>query len=257
MSERKKLHRRGNPMKTVKRAAVFLTFAAVIAVIVVLLFYHGVLLFNNPSSSKYPVRGVDVSSYQGEIDWTVLCHQGIQFAFIKATEGSSFVDPNFADNYQAAQKTSLRIGAYHFFSFDSPGRTQAENFISVVSKIDDMLPPVVDFEFYGDKEANLPDAEVTRMELDRLLEELEAYYGMQPIIYATEKSYALYLSGHYASYDIWIRNVFTKPKPLNNQTWTFWQYTNREHLAGYTGDEYYIDMNVFNGTLEDFMNYAK
>ena len=78
---------------------------------------------------------------------------------------------------------------------------------------------------------------------------------MKPIIYATEKTYELYLSGHYGAYDIWIRNVLTAPKPLADQEWSFWQYTNRERLPGYDGKEYYIDMNVFNGSSEEFVDY--
>ncbi len=54
-----------------------------------LLFWNGVVLLNNPSTTEYPVRGVDVSSYQGEIDWQVLSSQQISFVFIKATEGST------------------------------------------------------------------------------------------------------------------------------------------------------------------------
>jgi len=226
-----------------------------LVVILALLFYFGLLLFNNPSVEEYPVRGVDVSSYQGEIDWEILSEQDIHFAFIKATEGSGYTDPYFSANYRGAQETDLRIGAYHFFSFDSSGKTQAENFIAAVPAADDMLPPVVDFEFYGEKEKNPPDACEARAALDAMLQALEAYYGMKPIIYATEKPYDVYLSGHYDEYDIWIRNVLTVPKPLNDQAWTFWQYTNRARLEGYHGKEYYIDMNVFNGTMEAFNAY--
>ena len=116
--------------------------------------YKGKIILNHPSGKEYPVRGVDVSAYQGEIDWDVLEKQEIDFAFVKATEGSSFVDRRFIQNYEEARKTDLRIGAYHFFSFDSSGKTQAENFIKNVPVDDEMLPPVVDFEFYGDKEKN-------------------------------------------------------------------------------------------------------
>ena len=220
------------------------------------LFYFGLPQFNNPSWKQYPVRGVDVSSYQGDIDWDVLSKQGIHFAFIKATEGSSFVDKNFSVNFANANKTNLRIGAYHFFSFDSAGETQAENFISQVPKLDGALPPVVDFEFYGDKAGNHPDYDDTRKELNALLDLLERHYETKPIIYVSEKTYKLYLAGHYETYDIWIRNILTKPKPLENQPWVFWQYSNRKHLEGYKGTEYYIDMNVFNGTVEEFYNYA-
>ncbi len=198
-----------------------------------------------------------MSSYQGAIDWETISSQNIDFAFIKATEGSSYVDSYFEYNYVQALKTELHVGAYHFFSFDSSGQTQADNFIKTVKKSENMLPPVVDFEFYGDKEKNLPNAEIVRAELTVLLNELENYYNMRPIIYATEKAYNFYLDGHYTSYDLWIRNVFSNPKTFSDQEWTFWQYTNREKLKGYDGEEKYIDMNVFNGSLEDFNCYAK
>ncbi|MDR0918019.1 MAG: DUF1294 domain-containing protein [Oscillospiraceae bacterium] len=226
-----------------------------IAVLLFFLFYHGVLLFNNPSKKNYPVRGVDVSSYQGEIDWALLAENDIEFAFIKATEGSSFVDEYFLKNYENALKTDLRIGAYHFFSYDSSGLTQAQNFISVVGKIDDMLPPVVDVEFYGDKEKNLPDKDDVTRELTAFLTAIEEHYNQKPIIYATEKSYKLYISENFSDYDIWIRNVFTSPS--NNKDWTFWQYTNREKLDGYSGKEKFIDMNVFNGSQEEFESYGE
>lgn len=225
--------------------------------IMFLLVYNGIVLLNNPSSEEFPVRGVDVSVYQGEIDWQKLSEEDIQFAFIKATEGSGYVDDKFSQNYENAQKTSLRIGAYHFFSYDSSGETQAENFINTVPKTDDMLPPVIDVEFYGDKKENLPDKDKTQKELDALISKLEEYYGKTPIIYATEKSYELYIADKYDNCDIWIRNVYTKPKLSDEREWTFWQYTNKEKLSGYSGDEKYIDMNVFNGNESDFESYGK
>lgn len=221
-------------------------------IIVLSLFWNGVILFNNPDKEKYPVRGVDVSSYQGEIDWDILASQNISFAYIKATEGSSFVDENFAYNYEQAQKTNLRSGAYHFFSYDSLGDTQAENFISAVKKYDNMLPPAIDLEFYGEKEKNPPKKEDVRKQLDVMLAKLEEHYGIRPIIYATEKSYDLYLSGAYGEYGIWIRSVFRKPRLSDGRQFTFWQYTNREKIEGYNGKEKYIDMNVFYASEEEF-----
>jgi lysozyme len=243
----------------VKRKLIFFGFSAFIigGVVLAILFYNGIFLLNNPSEQKYPVRGVDVSSYQGEIDWNTLANHNIQFAFIKATEGSSYIDEYYAENYENAIKTNLRVGAYHFFSYDSPGKTQAQNFISVVLNTDDLLPPVIDVEFYGDKERNPPDHESVRQELSDLLLALEEHYGKKPIIYATEKSYELYIAESFMDYDLWIRNVFSRPSVSNNRSWTFWQYTNREVLDGYVGKEKYIDMNVFCGTQEEFDNYAK
>lgn len=223
--------------------------------VMTLCYYHGLLLFNHPSQTKYPVRGIDVSSYQGEIDWEVLAAQDLSFAFIKATEGSGYQDAYFPSNWEGARKTALRVGAYHFFSFESPGQTQAENFIATVPRAHDALPPVVDFEFYAGNEGSPPDPGAIRFELDVMLAALEAHYEVRPIIYATEQSYEAYLAGHYRDYDIWIRNVFTKPMELTGQDWTFWQYTNRARLQGYEGKERFIDMNVFAGSLEEFMRY--
>lgn len=221
------------------------------------LFYNGIIWFNNPSMEKYPVRGVDVSSYQGEIDWNVLASQNISFAYLKATEGSSYLDPYFLKNYEAAIKTDLRVGAYHFFSFESSGTTQAANFITTVPKTATMLPPVVDIEFYGDNEHNPPEKGLVQRNLNELLAELEAYYGIKPIIYATQKSYKQYIRGSYTEYDLWIRDVYTAATLQDGREWSFRQYSNREKLDGYDGEEKYIDMNVFNGTKEEFEAYGK
>lgn len=229
----------------------------IFGVIMFLLVYNGIVLLNNPSSEEFPVRGVDVSAYQGEIDWQKLSGEDIKFAFIKATEGSGYVDDKFSQNYENALKTDLRIGAYHFFSYDSSGETQAENFMNTVPNTDDMLPPVIDVEFYGDKKENLPDKDKTQEELDKLIQKLEEYYGKTPIIYATEKSYELYIAEKYDKCDIWIRNVYMKPSLSDGRKWTFWQYANKEQLNGYSGDEKYIDINVFNGSKSDFEQYAK
>jgi len=226
-------------------------------VFVLLLIWNGFFLLNNPSQQQYPVRGVDVSSYQGNIDWETLSSQGISFVFIKATEGSTFVDPNFDYNYRQAQKTNLRVGAYHFISYDSSGEAQANNFIQNVEKCANMLPPVIDIEFYGDKEKNMPEQSAVRKQLSILVEMLESNYGMIPIIYATKKSYSLYISGAFEDYDIWIRNVLSTPKLTDGRAWTFWQYTNRERLDGYAGKEKYIDLNVFFGTEAEFESYTK
>ena len=219
--------------------------------------WNGVILLNNPSKRKYPVRGVDVSHYQGDIDWDVLSGEDIDYAFIKATEGSSFVDDRFAYNFTHAQKYDISVGAYHFFSFSSPGVTQAENFIATVTPFPGMLPPVIDLEFYGEFAENPLSKEKVDAELRSMISSLEAYYGLKPIIYATEDSYELYLVNDYEEYDIWIRNVKTKAKMSDGRQWTFWQYTNREQLDGYNGDEKFIDMNVFWGSTEEFAAYPR
>lgn len=105
---------------------------------------------NSVRNSGNHVKGVDVSAYQGDIDWKKLADQDIYFAFIKATEGKDHVDKNFEKNWKEARKAHLKVGAYHFVNFDQDGKTQADHFINTVPKENDSLPPVIDLELYGD-----------------------------------------------------------------------------------------------------------
>lgn len=232
-----------------------LLFAA--GLIVFLLWQNGSIKLNRPKKEEYPVKGVDVSSYQGEIDWDVLADEKIEFAFIKATEGSTFQDQKFDDNWERAFQTDLKVGAYHFFSYDSPGKTQAENFIRTVPAKEGMLPPVIDIEFYGDKKENLPPQDEAHQILGELIEALESHYGQRPIIYATEKSFELYIENAYDDYPIWIRNVASAPNKPEDGKWTFWQYTDKEKLKGYHGKEPCIDMNVFYGSKKEFDDFCR
>ena len=143
---------------------------AALCVVFLILVLNGTIIPNRAAATKYPVRGVDISSYQGEVDWQTLAAQDIAFVFLKATEGSSFVDKSFAYNYEEAVQTELAVGAYHFFSYDSAGATQAENFIRTVAPHDGMLPPVIDLEFYGDKEQHPPKREAVTRELKTMLD---------------------------------------------------------------------------------------
>ena len=86
------------------------------------------------------------------------------------------------------------------------------------------------------------------------LQIVEASYEMSPVIYTTEEYYDQ-LHEILPQYDIWIRSVYSEPR--SGISWSIWQYSNRMRLNGYSGSEKYIDMNVYNGTLEDFENYGK
>lgn len=235
-------------------AAVLLLFDAILFG---LLIYQGKITINHPSEADYPIRGVDVSYYQGEIDWEVLAEEDIDFAFIKATEGSSHIDVRFEENWERSGKTGLKRGAYHFFSFESEGAAQAEHFISVVPKEEGMLSPVIDIEFYGDRFYNRPDVEETRKQLQSLLDRLEEHYGVKPLIYATESSYSTYIRGAFDEYPLWIRNVYFSPNMGMPGKWTFWQYDSEAKLQGYSGEEEHIDLNVFYGSEKDWMNFLE
>lgn len=230
-------------------AAVLLTGAGIAAAGL-----SGLLIPNRIYARHYPVQGVDVSSYQGNIDWKQIETQNIKFAFIKATEGSGHVDRHFAQNWHAVSETDIIAGAYHFFSFDSSGKTQAENFISTVPVSENALPPVVDLEYYGHYEKHPIPAERIVPELRDLLDALEEHYGKRPIIYVTEATYLQYVFTYFDDYDIWFRSVVTDPPEGN---WRIWQYTSRAKLDGCEGKEKYIDRNVFLGSEEEWFSYTK
>lgn len=239
--------------KTKKFRWLFLLNVLLCAAILSPLVLNGVIWFNMPPKSKYPVRGVDASHYQGQMDWARIAEQGITFVFLKATEGSGTVDDCFAQNWENARAAGLYVGAYHFFSFDSSAVTQADNYCAVVPDDENALPPVIDLEFY--RSENLPDADAVRASLRILLERMRGIYGKQPIIYTTKACWETYLEGTDLEYTLWIRSIFTSPPELSPE-WTFWQYNPRGMLDGYTGGEVRIDLNVFRGTMDEFRQFA-
>lgn len=203
--------------------------------------------------SASDIIGVDVSEYQDKIDMKRLSEQNVSFVYIKATEGSSYQDACFRENWKNAHDCGLPAGAYHFFSFDSSGETQAHNFIDTVGELKGDLIPVVDFEYYGDKEKNRPDKEKVLRELHTFLEILEKEYGVKPMIYTLKNIYSVYLDGEVDGYPLWVRNVFY-PAALDGWSDYFmWQYLDTAQLEGYSGGEKYIDMDV----LADGMTLEK
>lgn len=247
-------------MNRKKKTASFISILVVLIVIVsaiafVCLYKQGMVRINYPSKEKYPVRGVDVSGYQGEIDWEVLMEQGIDFAFIKSTEGSSFVSSTFEKNWETAIETDLRVGAYHFFSFDSPGADQAELFCKTVPRLENMLPPVVDVEHYGDytlkKKIDIPAA---KRELRILVDTLKKHYEKTPIIYCGPL-YNSIIKDDFSDCDLWYRSVYFPITDKENLV--FWQYSDNHILEGYSGPQKFIDMNVFIGTRKEFEEYGR
>lgn len=209
------------------------------------------------TTGHYPIKGVDVSAYQGSIDWDTLAGQDIAFAFIKATEGSDHTDAKFAVNWKNAAKADLRIGAYHFLSYDSSGSAQARHFIDTVKKKRYMLPPVIDVEFYGQYETVHPSASTMMKVLTPLSDALEKEYGVKPILYTTPYIYENYLAGRVGN-DIWISDP-ELTQPLSDGTrWTFCQYSFYGTKKGYEGgSESHIDLDVFDGDRGDFFRYCR
>lgn len=190
------------------------------------------------------IIGVDVSEYQDKIDMKRLSEQNIGLVYIRATEGSSYQDACFHENWKNAHDCGLPAGAYHFFSFDSSGETQARNYIDTVGELRGDLIPVVDFEYYGDKEKNRPDKDKVLRELHIFLEILEKEYGAKPMIYTLKNIYSVYLDGEVDRYPLWVRNVLY-PAALDGWgDYVMWQYLDTAQLDGYSGGEKYIDMDV-------------
>ncbi|MFU8947831.1 GH25 family lysozyme [Mycetocola zhadangensis] len=242
-----------------KHRRLALALAAVVVVVAVLtgLIASGVLWPTRVLAGRYAVRGVDVSVYQGTIDWTVLGNENLDFAILKSTEGSGSQDSQFAANWEGARDTDLVVGAYHFMSFESPGETQAQNVIDTVPAEAGTLPVTVDLEYYGDFFDNPPSRETVRGILDPLLDALEEHYGVPPMIYTTQKAYDRYVRDNYPDNPIWIRSIAAEPNLPDGRDWTFWQYSSRDRLPGYDGEEEFIDMNVFSGTHDDLRSLTQ
>ena len=188
-----------------------------------------------PSRNAYPVQGIDVSHHQGRIEWRKLRAQGVDFAYIKATEGGDFHDPRFAENWAAAGAAGIPRGAYHFFTLCRPGAEQATNFVTVVPNDATALPAAVDLEFLGNCQGK--DAS-NRVELHRelraFLGKVEAHTGRPAILYLTEEfDHAFGIS---AAFDrpLWLRNIVLEPR-FGKRSWTIWQASNFRRLDGIEG----------------------
>ena len=199
------------------------------------------------------IKGVDISSYQGEVNMKSLADQGIRFIYMKATEGSGHTDERFTANWAAIKNTDIAAGAYHFFSFESSGETQAENYIKTVGDLNGRLIPAIDVELYGDFEKNPPEHDKVVRELKVLATVLEDEYKTKPMFYTNKEIYDKYLKDDFSDYPKWVRNVFFPVYLEFGGDWAIWQYKDRGELEGYNGEEKYIDLDVLNSnkSLED------
>jgi lysozyme len=201
---------------------------------------------------RYSVIGVDVSHHQGRIDWQALANDGIAFAYIKATEGESFRDANFAVNWAGAAGVGLPRGAYHFFTQCKSGTDQARNFIARVPGDPKALPPVVDAESMGPC-SNPTQVGNVGLELETLLAQLAAHYGRRPLIYTTAEFHDAYLQGQFAGDQFWLRSLVIPPL-FRYQQWILWQYQNRGQRHGVQGP---VDLSVFRGSQREFTAFAR
>lgn len=178
-------------------------------------------------------QGIDVSKFQGVIDWRKVKASGkVKFAYIKATEGTSIQDPMYKRNVDSARAAGILVGSYHLYSKKTTAYQQFGNFKKVVQKSKQDLVPVLDIEErYG---RGLYIARV-----DKILELMELEYGVKPLIYTSEKVYWEHFSSKkYKNYHIFIANYRRYP----STRFTLWQHSQTGRVKGISGD---VDLNKF------------
>ena len=193
----------------------------------------------------YQVHGIDISHYQGDIDWKMLTQtrQGqfpIRFVFMKSTEGGDFADKNFVANFDSAKAHGFIRGAYHFYNPKTDANKQADFFIRSVKLEKGDLPPVLDIEKKG------KDVKKLQSDLKLWLQKVERHYGVKPIIYASYKFKTRYLNDSvFNSYPYWIAHYYVDSVKYEGD-WKFWQHTDVGTLPGISEQ---VDLNIFNGSL--------
>lgn len=210
------------------------------------------------------VPGIDVSYWNAGIDWPKVRATGQRYVFVKASEGDFYSDPSFGANWSGAKSAGLLRGAYHFFRANVDGKKQATRFIDSVKSANDLgeLPPVLDLESHdGQKKDKIIERAKVWLDL------VEAAFGKKPVIYSAQYFLQDYFSEAGGGPPVW-----TKDYPLwlaqypNNYAegskpflprgwfkWTFWQYSEKGRINGINAN---VDLNVFNGTLEELYQLA-
>ena len=207
--------------------------------------------FGSRSPHVLPVHGVDVSRWQGEIDWPKLRGQGANFAYIKATDGGDHLDPMFRKNWRGAAEAGLKRGAYHFFYWCRTAGEQADWFIRNVPKTAGALPPVIDVEWNGESSCKRRPSRANVLEkMQVFMDKLERHYGQRPIIYTAPDFYRDNLEGAFPDHHFWLRSVAAHPaKVYPGRRWLLWQYSGSGLSHGVDGR---IDLNVFHGSAEEW-----
>lgn len=198
---------------------------------------------------RHSIHGIDVSYYQGKIDWQKVSKMDedgvkIDFAFIKATEGILSVDPYFQRNWREAAKSGIRVGAYHFFRPQKSGLWQANFFLQTVNIEKGDLPPVVDVEGLDGV-----SPEKMRKELNAFIIRVEQRAKVKPIIYTGLKFYKSYLERYYQDYPFWVAHYHQPKLKLDDKAWKFWQHSDK---ATINGINHVVDFNAFNGDSVQF-----
>lgn len=200
-----------------------------------------------PDPAKFEIRGIDVSAHNGEIDFPIVRDDGFEFVLIKATEGASFKDRRFINNLRRAREAGLKVGAYHFFRFDTPGYMQGLNFLNSVKSRQLDLPLVIDVEEWAN-----PNSQATALVLDRLVEMIDHLerHGYRVMLYTNKNGFARFIRGRLEGYHLWLCSLAVEPE---QERWTLWQATHNGRVRGIKGA---VDINAFRGTREEWELFA-
>lgn len=198
------------------------------------------------------VQGIDVSHYQGSVNWAAVKNAGIGFAFAKATDGNTYADPQFQTNWADMKAAGLLRGAYHFYESNDDPVSQANNFIKAVGSLAvGDLPPVIDIEAYKGDFGGVPLA----ANVQTWLNIVEQALGRTPMIYTGPSFWNQYMNSSFSRYALWVAQYgVAQPKLPNGwNKWTFWQNSESGTVAGVSGS---VDTDIFAGSMADLLALA-
>jgi lysozyme len=211
-----------------------------------------------PRPTDYPIHGIDVSKFQGDIDWNAVANSGVKFAWIKATEGGDNADERFQANWTGAKAAGVPRGAYHFVYWCRPPMEEMANFEQNAPVEGDALPPVLDVE--ATPTSRTCHRHLTQQdaiaEMKVMLDEMERHYGKRPIIYTTVDFYqAILADGAFMDYPIWVRSTKYQPSvKYGPRPWHFWQYQSDASIAGI---QVHVDRDAFFGTEKQWEAFLR
>jgi lysozyme len=199
--------------------------------------------------------GVDVSQYDGSIIWTSVKATGIAFAYAKATEGTTYIDPTFAVNWPGMKAAGIVRGAYSFFHANADPIAEADHFLSVMGTLQPGdLPPMLDVEVTDGQSAATIAANVSSW-----VSHVHAATGRVPIIYTTPGFWNVSVgSTGFAANPLWAANWgVTCPTLAEGWTnWAIWQYSATGTVDGISGAVGAVDLDKFNGSMKDLLAFA-
>ena len=182
--------------------------------------------------------GLDISRHQGKIHWDELVEENpqLRFVYIKATEGSSIVDPFYKRNFKAAKERGLLVGSYHFLTYRTSMERQVDNFLANIDLSQQDLLLLVDIEKDGTRSWGREIIQKNLAEFIRLIKERT---GHSPMIYTNEAYYHLNLYPEFNRYRLFIAN-YSLPPQLPDTKHDIWQSSKRGRVRGIWT---YVDIN--------------